>query len=260
MKPLRLRLSEQDSYIGTLMTLASAEIAEALAIAGVDWVFVDMEHSPAIDPTAVLHIVQAIRRQADVFVRVPVNDEVWIKKSLDAGADGVIVPHIRTREDALRAANAAKYPPLGQRSVGITPAHGYGSSFQEYLANANGSTTLVVQIEDIEAVHNLDVILDVEGVDAAFVGPYDLSGSMGKLGQLADPEVQSTVDTIIEKCHSRDIPLGIYAADVVGARKVLDRGVNFVAIGTEVGMLMNALKDVLSGMRLDLVAEASNAS
>ncbi|HZM83145.1 MAG TPA: aldolase/citrate lyase family protein [Candidatus Limnocylindrales bacterium] len=234
--------------LGTLITLASPEIADALAITGVDWVFVDMEHSPAIDPTAVLHIVQAIGGRADVFVRVPVNDEVWIKKSLDAGADGVIVPHVVTQEDATRAVHAAKYPPLGRRSVGITPAHGYGSNFQSYLANANSSTRLVVQIEDIEAMKNLDAILGVEGVDAAFVGPYDLSGSMGKLGQLADPEVQSTIDTIIEKCRSAGVPLGIYASDVAGARQALDRGVDFVAVGTEVGLLMSAMRDVLSAL------------
>jgi 2-keto-3-deoxy-L-rhamnonate aldolase RhmA len=231
------------------MTLASTEVAEALVVAGLDWLFVDMEHSPTLDPPAVLHIVQAVAHRIDVLVRVPTNDDAWIKKVLDTGADGVIVPHVRSAAEARQAVLAAKYPPLGRRSVGITPAHGYGAMFASYVASANSTTALVVQIEDIEAVENLDEILAVEGVDAAFIGPYDLSGSMGMLGEVDHPDVRRAISLVTSRCQEVGMPLGIFAGALPAALRELERGMRFVAIGTDIGLLLAAAQDVVSAVK-----------
>jgi 2-keto-3-deoxy-L-rhamnonate aldolase RhmA len=240
------RLALDTPYVGTLVTLASPEVAEALVIAGFDWLFVDLEHSPVLDPAAVLRIVQAVGRRVDVFVRVPTNDDAWIKKVLDTGADGVIVPHVSSAAEARRAVASAKYPPLGRRSVGITPAHGYGATFGAYVDEANASTALVVQIEDIEAVEHLDEILAVEGVDAAFIGPYDLSGSMGKLGQVDDPEVRQAIARVVEGCRAAGMPLGIFAGALPAAVREFESGMRFVAVGTDIGLLLGAAQGVVA--------------
>jgi 2-keto-3-deoxy-L-rhamnonate aldolase RhmA len=245
---LSQRLRQGTPYVGTLVTLASPEAADALAVAGLDWLFVDMEHSPVLDPTAVLHIVQAIAGKTDVLVRVPTNDDAWIKKVLDTGADGVIVPHVNSAEEALRAVNSAKYPPLGRRSVGITPAHGYGANFAGYNDRANESTALVVQIEDIAAVEHLDEIIATPGVDAAFIGPYDLSGSMGKPGQVDDPDVQRAIERVVDGCAKAGMPLGFFSTTTEGARRARERGIRFLAVGTDIGLLMGAAKDILASL------------
>jgi 2-dehydro-3-deoxyglucarate aldolase/4-hydroxy-2-oxoheptanedioate aldolase len=241
---LSQRLRQETPYVGTLVTLASPEAADALAIAGLGWLFVDMEHSPVLDPTAVQRIVQAVAGKVDVLVRVPTNDDAWIKKVLDTGADGVIVPHVSSAEEALRAVNSAKYPPLGRRSVGITPAHGYGADFAGYVDRANESTALVVQIEDVAAVENLDEIVATPGVDAAFIGPYDLSGSMGRLGQIDDPEVQRAIERVVTGCATAGMPLGFFSTTIDGARQALHRGIRFLAVGTDVGLLMDAGRNI----------------
>jgi 2-keto-3-deoxy-L-rhamnonate aldolase RhmA len=247
--PLPQRLNQGTPYLGTLVTLASPEAADALAVAGLDWLFVDMEHSPVLDPTAVLHIVQAIAGKVDVLVRVPTNDEAWIKKVLDTGADGVIVPHVNSADEALRAVNAAKYPPLGRRSVGITPAHGYGANFVGYNDRANESTALVVQIEDIIAVEHLDEIIATPGVDAAFIGPYDLSGSMGRLGRVDDPDVRRVIERVVNGCAKAGMPLGFFSTTTDGAREALERGIHFLAVGTDIGLLMGAAEDIVASLK-----------
>jgi 2-keto-3-deoxy-L-rhamnonate aldolase RhmA len=247
--PLPQRLNQGTPYLGTLVTVASPEAADALAVAGLDWLFVDMEHSPVLDPTAVLHIVQAIAGKVDVLVRVPTNDEAWIKKVLDTGADGVIVPHVNSADEALRAVNAAKYPPLGRRSVGITPAHGYGANFVGYNDRANESTALVVQIEDIIAVEHLDEIIATPGVDAAFIGPYDLSGSMGRLGRVDDPDVRRVIERVVNGCAKAGMPLGFFSTTTDGAREALERGIHFLAVGTDIGLLMGAAEDIVASLK-----------
>jgi 2-keto-3-deoxy-L-rhamnonate aldolase RhmA len=232
--------------VGILVTLASPEVAEALAICGVEWLFVDMEHSPTLDPAAVQRIAQAVAGRCYVLVRVPTNDEAWIKKVLDAGVDGVIVPHVRSGDDARRAVGAAKYPPLGGRGIGIARAHQYGMDFAGYVARANDSTALVVQIEDAAAVQAVEEILAVPGADAAFIGPFDLSGSMGKLGQLDDPAAQAAIEKVLASCVAADMPVGIYAGTPQAAKVETERGIRFVAVSTDIGLMIGAAKGAMA--------------
>jgi 2-keto-3-deoxy-L-rhamnonate aldolase RhmA len=236
------RLRDERPLIGTLVTLDSPEVAETLALGGIEWLFVDTEHAPTLDARAVQRIAQAVAGRCYTVARVPVNEEAWIKKVLDAGADGVIVPHVRNAEDARRAVDAAKYPPLGARSVGIARAQGYGLDFVGYLGRANESTALVLQIEDVDGVHNLAEILDVPGFDAVLIGPYDLSGSMGRLGEVEDPEVRAAVDKVRAGCRTARMPLGIFAATAAAARAEVSSGISFVAVGTDLGLMSGAAR------------------
>jgi 2-keto-3-deoxy-L-rhamnonate aldolase RhmA len=236
------RLHEGRPLIGTLVTLDSPEVAETLALGGIEWLFIDTEHAPTLDARAVQRIAQAVAGRCYTVARVPVNEEAWIKKVLDAGADGVIVPHVRGAEDARRAVWSAKYPPAGGRSVGIARAQGYGLDFAGYLHRANATTALVLQIEDVEGVQNVAEILAVPGVDALLIGPYDLSGSMGRLGDVAGPEVRAAVDKVRASCQSVGMPLGIYAPTAQAARTEISSGIRFVAVGTDLGLMSGAAR------------------
>ena len=181
----RRRLLGGDRLIGTLLSLPSPELAEIAADAGFDWLFLDMEHG-ALDAGDVLRMVQAVREPCACLVRIPENREMWVKKALDTGAAGLIIPHINSADEAARTVHWAKYPPEGGRSVGFSRANRYGARFQENVETANAETVVVAQVEHIDGVRAIDGILGVPGVDAVFIGPYDLSASLGKPGRIQD--------------------------------------------------------------------------
>ena len=183
----RERLLRGDRLIGTTVTLPSPEVAEILSRVGFDWLWIDTEHSP-YDTLMAQRLLQAAGPGFPSIIRVPWADDVWIKKALDTGATGVIVPQVNTADDARRVVAACKYPPAGTRGVGSTRAHTYGLEFQSYIDTANRETAIIVQAEHIEAVDNIEEITAVEGLDALMVGPYDLSASMGKIGQVSQIE------------------------------------------------------------------------
>src|SRR6185436_3836034 len=139
-------------------------------------------------------MLQATQGRAHGLVRVPACDPVWIRQVLDLGAHGVIVPLVQSAADAVRAVTASKYPPSGTRGVGMTRATGYGLELESYIARANEECAVILQIEHIDAVKNIDAILAVPGLDGILIGPNDLSGSMGKLGNTGDPEVVQAMD------------------------------------------------------------------
>lgn len=235
----RERLSHNDLVIGTLVTLAAPEIAEILAGVGFDWLWIDMEHSP-LDPRASQAILQAAAGRVACVLRVPLNDEIWIKKALDIGADGIIVPMVNTAEIARRAVMLSKYPPQGSRSVGVARAQGYGAHLANYMQTANQQTAVIVQAEHIQAVENINSILEVEGVDAVLVGPYDLSASMGLIGQVEHPRVQEAILRVRQACQARGMPLGVFVAGAERAQAYIDEGYRLVAAGVDTMLLAQA--------------------
>ena len=172
----RHRLREGRPLIGALLQMPLPEVAEIYAHAGYDWLFVDLEHSP-MEARQALDIITAVDSRVPCVVRVPWNDEAHIKKALDIGATGIIVPLVNTVEDAKRAVDRCKYPPQGVRSVGITRAQRFDLDFDGYMQRANDEVAVIVQIEHVDAARNIDAILDVPGIDGVFVGPFDLSAS-----------------------------------------------------------------------------------
>ena len=239
------KLKQSRPPVGTMLTFDAPEVAEMLSSCGFDWLFVDMEHG-AISIDGAQHIIQAIRGDCSAVVRAPENSTIWIKRVADIGCDGIIVPQVNNAEEARRAVAAAKYPPLGARSVGIGRAHGYGLSFGDYVATANERVALIIQIEHIEAVNHLDEILQVKGIDAILIGPYDLSGSMNRLGQIKSEPVQTEIRRIKGKCTSASMPFGIFVLNPADAPKEIEEGCRFIAVGTDSAFILNSAKNALS--------------
>ncbi len=242
------RLAQGDLQVGTLVTLSSMEVTEILCLAGFDWLFVDLEHS-ALGVQEAQAMLQVAGPQVPCVVRVPAIDEVWIKKVLDAGAAGIIVPQIRTAEDAGRAVQLCRYPPAGSRGAGIARAHAYGAEFSDYVARANEEVAVVIQIEHIDAVENLDSIIALPGIDALFTGPYDLSGSMGRLGQVKDPEVQAAISRVKKKAGQAGIPLGIFGTTAEAVKPYIADGYKLIAVATDAVMLTTMARQTLAALR-----------
>ena len=228
----RAGLKNGNVMIGTLITMPVPEIAEIMIEVGFDWLFVDTEHAP-FNAKDALKILQTAGGRCPCAVRIPAMNEVWIKKALDIGADGIIAPQLNSADEAERIVRLCKYPPLGTRSVGIGRAHKYGLGFKEYVAKANEEVAVILQAENTNALKNISEIVRVPGIDAIFVGPYDLSASMGKIGNLTDPEVRKAIATIAECCRNAGICVGIFVDTAETAAAYIQQGFRLIAISTD---------------------------
>ena len=226
------KLRGGEILIGTIITLPSPEIAEILSFAGFDWLFIDTEHA-TLGVQDVQRILQSIQGRCPCIVRVSSGDELWIKKILDIGVDGIIVPFVNSADEAQKIIRFCKYPPDGSRSVGISRAHEYGMKFNEYIDCANNSIAVILQIEHIDAVRNIHSIVQVPGIDGIFVGPYDLSGSMGKIGKVYDQEVQQNIEIVKTACMNAGVPVGIFGFDVEYVKSCIDKGYTLIAVGMD---------------------------
>ena len=244
----REKLLQGDVLVGTLITLASAEVAEILAAVGFDWLFVDTEHS-AFNAYGAQRVLQAAGRNCPCVVRVPANDDVWIKKALDIGASGIIAPQVNTAADAEAIVRMCKYPPDGTRGVGIGRAHTYGLAFNEYMARANDEIAVILQAETAQAVKNISEIVKVAGIDAIFIGPYDLSAGLGKMGQLTDPAVKQAIETIAKACKKAGVRLGIFAATAEAVAPFIQQDFTLLAIGTDGLHMAQSAREVLKTLR-----------
>ncbi len=246
--PFRDRLLRGDRLVGTLLSLPSPELVEIASSAGFDWLFLDMEHG-ALGPGDVLSLVQAARGPCACLVRIPENREMWVKKALDTGAAGIIVPHVNVATEAALAVRWSKYPPEGERSVGFSRANLYGARFQENVETANRETVVVAQVEHIDGVRAIDAILGVTGVDAIFIGPYDLSASMGKPGRLQDPDVRDAIRSVASACAAKKVPVGIFAAGLAASTQALEEGYTLVCSGIDVGLYSESAAEILRGLK-----------
>mgnify|MGYP000849619211 CR=1 FL=1 len=238
----RTRLRAGEPLVGSIVTMPLAGIAEIVADAGFDWLWIDMEHGP-LD---LLHVEAMLRAKggAAAIVRAPANDPVWIKRILDTGADGGLLPHVDSGAEARAAVDAAFYPPRGQRSFGVSRAHGYGPRMNEYLESSPDETTVMVQIESASAVRDIDAILTTDGVDAAVIGPFDLSGSLGRLGEITHPEVQRAIDSVLASGKKHGVPVGIFCGSADLARGYLARGFSPIAVGVDSMLLAAAAREL----------------
>jgi 2-dehydro-3-deoxyglucarate aldolase len=246
---IKERLRRDEVSIGSWMSMAHVSIAEIIAAAGYDWVVVETEHT-AIDVSEVLPLLIAIERHGAVpLVRLAWNDPVQAKAVMDSGAAGVIVPMVNTRAEAELAVRSLKYPPMGTRGIGLARAQGYGPGFSDYVKRANQDALLIVQIEHIEAVNNIDEILAVSGIDGTFIGPYDLSMSMGLAGQLEHPDVEAAKRKVLEATRKRDLAAGIHLVHPDTAegqlREHVNQGYRFIALGTDILFLGDSARDLL---------------
>ncbi len=207
---LKEKLKKLQLTVGSWITLADTAVAEIMAKSGFDWLTVDMEHS-AITLDKAQELIRIIELcNIPALVRVGENDPNLIKRVMDTGAHGVIVPMINNETDAQNAVSAVKYPPVGLRGVGLARAQGYGISFKEYKDWVNRYSVVIVQIEHIKAVDNLQSILGVEGVDGFIVGPYDLSASLGTPGDFKNKQMQRALKEIIRVANKMRKPAGFH--------------------------------------------------
>src|SRR5918993_3987599 len=244
----RARLRRGEKLLGTMVTLASGASAEVLAGLGFDWLFFDAEHGP-LETRELTEILQAVGGKTACIVRVPEAAEVPIKKVLDLGAHGIIVPQVNTAELAADVVRWARYAPEGARGVGLARAHGYGLKFREYLSAANREIAVIVQAEHARAVDNIDAIVRVPGVDAVLLGPYDLSASLGKMGEIEDPTVVAAIDKVTEACRNAGMPLGYFGVTAAAVRPYVARGYTLIVAGVDTLYLAKGAKAVLDDLR-----------
>ncbi|MBM99180.1 MAG: 2,4-dihydroxyhept-2-ene-1,7-dioic acid aldolase [Planctomycetaceae bacterium] len=248
MSTFKERLVAGETLYGTMVTLPTASTAELLAGLDFDWLFIDGEHGP-LETRDIMGILQAIRGQLTGIVRVPEAAEAPIKNVLDLGADGIIVPQVNTAEQAADVVRWAKYSPEGSRGVGLARAHGYGFQFTEYLSKANDETVVIVQAEHATAVENIEAIVKVPGIDAIQLGPYDLSASMGKMGEINDPEVVAAIDRVISVSRSANLPVGCFGVTPKAVRTDIERGCTLVCSGVDTIFLGQAANQMLSAVK-----------
>ncbi len=232
--------------VGTLIALPSPEVAEILAQAGFDWLFLDAEHGP-FAPHQCLPLIQAAA-PCPCLIRVPAPEPVWIGKALDIGAAGIIVPRIDSAADAARAVACAKYPPRGSRGLGLGRAHGYGASSEEYLRRANDDTVVVVQVETRAAVEDIEAIAAVAGIDAVLIGPNDLAASLGHLGRLDAQEVIAAIDRVAAVCGRAGIAMGFFGATAEALEPYAERGFPLLVLGVDSLFLLESARAALAAV------------
>ncbi len=248
---LKKKMKQNEITIGSWITIGDLFIAEIMAKAGFDWLTVDMEHS-AITLHQAQQIIQVIELCGVIpLVRVGENNPNLIKRVMDAGAHGVIVPMVNTKEDAVKAVNAVKYPPVGTRGVGLARAQGYGLDFEKYNNWVNKNSAVIVQIEHIKAVENLEEILSVEGVDAFIVGPYDLSGSIGRPGDFKHPDMVSALKKILEASKKLEKTAGFHVIppDADSVVEKINAGYKFIGFSLDTLFLGTLCRDELSKIK-----------
>jgi len=251
---LKSRLSQSELTIGSWVTLGHPSIAEIMAAAGFDWLVLDMEHS-VLELSEVQSLIQVLDgKQCPAIVRLTSNHPDQIKRVMDAGATGVMVPMIKSAADAKAAVDGVYYPPRGQRGVGLARAQGYGNSFQAYRQWLDENAVIVVMIEHVDAVKAIDSILAVPGIDAYIIGPYDLSGSMGRPGDLNHPDVQAAIAQVLEAGRRANKPGGIHVIepDLEALQQRIQAGFNFLGYGLDIRILDSICRTHLQSIRVTL--------
>jgi len=246
------RLAEDDSVFGAWVLSMSPRMAETLAAGRLDWVGIDTEHAP-VGPELMESMVRAVEpHDATPIVRLPSVEraiEGGAKRALDAGAGGIIVPDVRTREEAAQVVTAATFPPDGERGVaGTTRANGYGRNFRDYVETANDETLVVVQLESPAAIDRADDILSVEGIDVAFVGENDLSSAMGYPGEKDQPAVRRAVTSVKETAIEHGVTPGIGGRTPADARERIAAGYRFFLLGADLTFARSGIDGFLDGL------------
>ncbi|MGD0347211.1 MAG: HpcH/HpaI aldolase/citrate lyase family protein [Terracidiphilus sp.] len=230
-------LSRCERQVGLWCSMVSSMSAEILAGAGFDWIVIDGEHAPN-DITTLLPQLQAMRGgTAEPVFRVPWNEPVIIKRALDVGARSLLMPFVQNAGEARKAVAATRYPPLGIRGVAVVPrANDYGRT-QNYHRNAHLDTCVLVQVETRIALKEIEAIAAVEGVDGIFIGPSDLAADFGHLGNTKHPDVQAAILDAAVRIRANGKSAGTLAGNADDVEALFELGYNFVAVGSDVGIL-----------------------
>lgn len=248
---LKEKLSKNQLTFGSWITIPSFQVIEIMATAGFDWLVIDIEHSQ-INMFHVAELISAIQGSGmQALVRVGKNDELIIKRVLDSGADGLIIPMVNTEKDAQLAVNLSNYPPIGSRGVGLSRANLYGSEFDKYKRWLEKELVIIAQIEHIDAVDNLKKIINVNGIDGILLGPYDLSASMGYPGEYNKNEVKSAIENIEHIAKANNFPLGFHVieSDFNICIDKLDSGYNLIAFSIDFLFLGDKVRNEMKNLK-----------
>ena len=244
-----LRASGHKPPIGTWIMSASPIVTEAVGCAGFDWGVLDMEHSP-LDLMTLVHLLQAVgNTKMEPVVRVPWNDAVTVKRVLDAGAQTLLFPFIQNAEEAARAVSATRYPPEGLRGMAAMGRASRFGTTPDFFKAANKAVGVVVQLETPQAIEQLEAIAAVPGVDALFVGPGDLSGSMGRVGEPTHPEVMALMTDAAQRARKVGKPIGTVGGTPEVVTRYRAAGYDFVAVASDLGLLMRGAQAAVQALR-----------
>ena len=235
--------------VGTWLMSASPVVAEAVGCAGFDWAVVDMEHTP-LDLMDLIHMLQAIAgTPMQPITRVPWNDTVMVKRVLDAGAQTLLFPFVQNADEARRAVAATKYAPEGVRGMAAMSRGSRFGTVKDYFKVANAGIGVIVQIETPEAMTHLEEIASVPGVDSIFMGPGDLSGAMGHVGDLMHPDVVAVMGDAARRCHAVGKPIGTVGGTAEAVATYRGLGYDYIGCASDLGLLMRNCASVLSVIR-----------
>lgn len=243
---VKTRLHVGENVLGCWTALGSPAVVELLGFAGFDYIVLDQEHGLGDLGPLVAQLQALSATPATAVVRVPWNDHVVLKRVLDTGAEGVMIPSIETAEEARTAVAACRYPPLGRRGAASSSARAsqYGMA-ADYVATCAGNLLIVLRIESAKGVANIDSILEVPGIDVIFIGPHDLSGTVGQLGNLKHPEVAGLIARAEQQARAAGTPMGTVPHPGATWRDMFERGYRFVNAGSDVSRLRDgSLSDV----------------
>jgi len=242
-------LKKGDVAFGGWVSIGHPDIAEVMADAGFDHLVFDTEHAPLDLETVQVQLQAMSATDVTPIIRVAWNDMVLIKRALDIGAKGLVIPWVNTGEDAERAVKSCRYPPAGLRGVGPRRASRYGLDEKEYFANADKDLLIIVQIETAEAVKNVEEILSVDGIDAFFIGPSDLAASLGFLGQYQHPKAVEATEKVLRAGRKLGVAGGIYAVSIEHAIQRVKDGFQLIAVADDVTFLFKGCQDSLQQIR-----------
>ena len=248
---LKTKLNNFETTHGTWLTIPSTQVAEVLCLSNLDWITIDMEHS-AIDFSNTLNLIAVIESKGIApLIRIGDNNPYLIKRVMDMGAHGVIVPMVNSKEDAEKAVQAVKYAPIGNRGVGLARAQAYGKKFEEYKKWNQESSVIIAQIEHIDAVSNFKEIVQTEHIDGFIIGPYDLSASMGIPGQFDHPDFIKAMKDLDQMTKEVKTNCGIHIVypDPSLYKQKIEAGYNFIGYGTDFIFLNSSCDKALNDIQ-----------
>lgn len=243
------KLHSGDVVYGLTLTIGNPQIAELVGYLGFDWVWIEAEHT-AMGLETILAQLQAIAGTGTkAVVRVDNNDPTVIKRTLDIGPDGILIPSVNSREEGEKAIKAIKYPPLGERGIGLARAQKYGLNLGNYIKSANDEVAAIFMIEHINAVQNIDEILKIEGLDGVIIGSLDLAGSMNLQNDLGNALIEVEVQKVVQACAKAGIACGAFVGDPNQAKERIKQGFRLLTLGADVLLLASSAKNVLDTVK-----------
>ena len=252
---LKKRLQKGETVIGPFVIVPSCTLVETLGYAGMDFCILDSEHGPLTMETCIDLVISAQGAGVAPIIRVGANDERLILRALDIGSEGVQVPQINVRADGERVVNSAKYAPIGERGLSVfTRAGNYfkeggAAGGKNHTDRQNDETAVIVHIEGKRGLDNLEDIMEVEGIDVLFLGPYDISQSLGVPGQVRSPKVERALKAATDKARKRGRAVGSYAKDTEMGKWLLDLGVQYLSINVDATIYMQPCDGIVKALR-----------